>query len=402
MKNLFDIVTSGHRRVLLLQGPIGPFFRNLGEDLIQAGATVHKINFNGGDWLFYPTRAIHYRQSLAEWPEYLEQFLAKNQIDLILLFGDCRPVHVAARTVATQAGVEVGVFEEGYVRPHYITLERYGVNAHSTLPRDPTYYFQATPVELPQVTPVGRPFFYAMVWAMLYHIAGTVLAPIFPDYEHHRDLGLSDSVSWLRSFWRKWLYALQERGIQDRLTGEWAQRYFLVPLQLGNDAQIHSHSRFNNLQEFIEEVMRSFASHAPSDTLLVIKQHPLARGGPQQSPLIEGLAHELGISERVLYIHDQHLPTLLDHARGVVVINSTVGLSAIHQGVPLKNLGEAVYDMPDLTYQGELGDFWQQPRKPLGNLYESFHNHVVQTTQINGSFYRRLPNHHYKSGVHWK
>jgi hypothetical protein len=58
--------------------------------------------------------------------------------------------------------------------------------------------------------------------------------------------------------------------------------------------------------------MRSFASHAPSDTLLVIKQHPLARGRPQQSPLIEGLAHELGISERVLYIHDPHLPTLLE------------------------------------------------------------------------------------------
>ena len=31
----------------------------------------------------------------------------------------------------------------------------------------------------------------------------------------------------------------------------------------------------------------------------------------------------------------------------------------------------------DLTYQGELGDFWQQPRKPLGKLYESFYNHVV-------------------------
>ena len=58
--------------------------------------------------------------------------------------------------------------------------------------------------------------------------------------------------------------------------------------------------------------MRSFTSHAPSDTLRVIKQHPLARYGPQQSPLIEGLAHELGISERVPYIHDPHLPTLLE------------------------------------------------------------------------------------------
>lgn len=401
MLKLFDPQTMRNRRVLLLQGPVGPFFWNLGEDLSRAGSVVHKINFNGGDWLFYPTRASNFRKSLAEWPSYLEQFLVKNQIDLILLFGDCRAVHVAARAVAAKAGVEVGVFEEGYVRPNYITLERGGVNAHSTLPRDPAYYLQTTPVELPQVTPVDRPFLHSMVWAMLYQVAGTMLAPVFYGYEHHRDLGLGDSVSWLRSFWRKWLYALQERGIQNRLTGEWAQRYFLVPLQIGSDAQIHSHSRFNSLGEFIEEVMRSFASHAPSDTLLVIKQHPLARGGPRYSSLIEGLAGELGIFARVLYIHDQHLPTLLDHARGVIVINSTVGLSAIHQGVPLKNLGEAVYDIPHLTYQGALENFWRQEEKPLGKLYRSFYNHVVQTTQINGNFYRRLPTHQYKSGVYW-
>lgn len=401
MRNLFGLITSRHQRVLLLQGPIGPFFRNLGEDIKRAGATVHKINFNGGDWLFYPKSAISFRQSLDEWPGFLEEVMVKNQIDLILLFGDCRPIHAAAVAVAAQRGVEVGVFEEGYVRPNYITLERYGVNAHSTLARDPAYYLQAAPVELPQNRSVGQPFFHAMAWAMLYNLTSTVMMPVFSDYIHHRDIGLTGSVSWLRSFWRKWLYALQEHGIQDRLTGEWAQRYFLVPLQLGNDAQIHSHSRFNNLQEFIEEVMRSFASCAPSDTLLVIKQHPLARGGPRQAPFIEGIARELGISDRVLYIHDQHLPSLLDHARGVVVINSTVGLSAIHHGVPLKNLGEAVYDMPDLTYQGELADFWQYPQRPSQNLYQAFVRVLIHETQINGNFYRRLPVQSYKSGVHW-
>ena len=59
MLKLFYRQTTLNRRVLLLQGPIGPFFRNLGDDLIQAGATVHKINFNGGDWLFYPTSKIN-------------------------------------------------------------------------------------------------------------------------------------------------------------------------------------------------------------------------------------------------------------------------------------------------------------------------------------------------------
>lgn len=401
MTNLFDIITSGHRRVLLLQGPIGPFFRNLSEDLVKAGASVLKINFNGGDWLYYPSKSVNYRGSLDEWQPYLERFISKNQIDLILLFGDCRPIHVVARSVAEKIGVELGVFEEGYIRPDYITLERSGVNAHSTLSKDPDHYLASAPVPRPAASPIGKPFFYAMVWAMLYNIAGTLLSPYFSGYRHHRNLSTSESFRWLRSFWRKWICSIKEKGIQEKLAGEWAQKYFLVPLQVGGDAQIHSHSRFNHIREFIEEVMRSFASHAPADTLLVIKQHPMERGYSMHTAMIEGLALELGIPERVLYIHDQHLPTLLGNARGVVVINSTVGLSAIDHDTPVKTLGSAIYDMTGLTHQGELEDFWQNPPKPSRNLYEAFYHEVVSKTQINGNFYRRLPVQFYKSGVRW-
>ena len=116
--------------------------------------------------------------------------------------------------------------------------------------------------------------------------------------------------------------------------------------------------------------------------------------------MIESLARELGIHERVLYIHDQHLPTLLRNARGVVVINSTVGLSAIDHETPVKTLGSAIYDMPGLTNQGEL-DFWNNPAKPSRNLYNAFYHEVIRKTQINGNFYRRLPVLSYKSGVRW-
>ncbi|MCY1461495.1 hypothetical protein D9M71_791590 [compost metagenome] len=43
-----------HRRVLLLQGPNGPFFTRLREVLLAKGCQITKVNFNGGDdfWLF--------------------------------------------------------------------------------------------------------------------------------------------------------------------------------------------------------------------------------------------------------------------------------------------------------------------------------------------------------------
>src|SRR2546423_12568053 len=42
------------KKVLLLQGPVGPFFRRLAKLLRAAGAADHKGNFNGGDCLFFP------------------------------------------------------------------------------------------------------------------------------------------------------------------------------------------------------------------------------------------------------------------------------------------------------------------------------------------------------------
>ena len=103
-----------------------------------------------------------------------------------------------------------------------------------------------------------------------------------------------------------------------------------------------------------------------------------------------------------MYIHDQHLPTLLSHARGCVLINSTVGLSAIFHGIIVKNMGEAIYDMPGLTFQGELKDFWTSSEKPDHNLYEKFYNYVINSTQINGNYYRRLPTKDFQSGVLWE
>lgn len=380
------------KRILLLQGPLGPFFQRLGRDLEQAGAHVDKVNFNGGDWLFYPSGALSYRGRLSEWPDFLERLLAEKEIDILLLFGDCRPMHLLAHDVALRNGVEVRVFEEGYVRPDYVTLERWGVNGHSRIPRTPLVYLNAPPIETPATRPVGNTFWHTALWAVLYYLAAALLRWRFPRYEHHRPLTLREGWPWVRSAWRKQVYRFRERGAQDALAGAWAGKYFLVPLQVHNDAQVHVHSDFDSVEVFIEHVMHSFASHAPAGTLLVIKHHPMDRGYHDRTALIRMLARRFGIEGRVWYIHDQHLPTLLEHARGVVLVNSTVGMSSLHHGTPTKVCGNAVYDMKGLTFQGRLDDFWAAaPGQSVDReLYLRFRGYLIRHTQLNGSFYRRL------------
>ena len=393
---------AGHT-VLLLQGPMGPFFSRLANDLRQAGATVQKVNFNAGDALFYRRGAHAFRGTIDQWPAALELLIDRWQVDVVLLFGDCRPLHRVAREITLRRDLELGVFEEGYVRPDYITLERFGVNGHSRLPRLPGRYRRDDRLAPDSPERVGNAYWHGALWSVLYAAAATLGRRAYPHYEHHRALDAAEALRWLRGAWRKACLALRERGLQERLTVADSGRYFLVPLQVRGDAQIRNHSPYPDVAAFIEAVMVSFAGHAPPESLLVIKHHPMDRAHGDYSRLIRRLAKQLGLGDRCLYLHDQHLPALLSHARGVVVINSTAGLQALHHGRSTKVCGKAIFDVEGLTYRGDMHSFWADAPsfKPDQELLRQFHEFLVASTQINGNFYRRLRDSPLASGVFW-
>ncbi len=376
------------KRVLLLQGPVGPFFRRLARELRAAGAEVHKVNFNGGDCLFYP-RALRWRGPMESWPEHFAALLERLRIDIVLLFGDCRPIHRAARDIAHRRGVKVGAFEEGYVRPNFVTFEHFGVNGYSLVPRRPEFYTALPGARTAPESAVGNTFWWAALWAALYYLASALAFPLFRSYRHHRPLTLLEAWPWLRSGWRKLRCAWTERRLMRTLTGRLSRKFFLVPLQLSSDSQVSEHSAFASVADFIRHVVASFAQHAPAGLTLVIKHHPLDRGYHDYGRLIRALAGEWGLRGRILYIHDQHLPTLFDHMRGAVVINSTVGFSALTHGAPLKTLGVAIYDLDGLTFQDGLDEFWSAAAgfRPDSDLLLRFRAYLVTRTQINGTFY---------------
>ncbi|QAU36149.1 capsular biosynthesis protein [Janthinobacterium sp. 17J80-10] len=387
----------------MLQGPLGPFFRRLAGDIEWAGGQVCKVNFNGGDWLFSPSGAINFRGHMEDWPAFLTRLLTERKIDMVLLFGDCRPIHRVTQAIAAARRIEIGVFEEGYVRPDYITLERFGVNGHSKIPRSPVFYLNTPEARRPPTQVVGPTFRYVVMWAMLYYLASALLRPVFPHYRHHRPLSIMEAWPWIRSGWRKAIYRRREAGIQTELATTYSKRYFLVPLQVHNDAQVHVHSDFESVEAFIATTLISFADKAPKDTILVIKHHPMDRGYHDHTRLIAHLEKKLEIIGRVRYLHDQHLPTLLEHARGVVVINSTVGLSALHHGTPLKVCGTALYNMKGLSFQGSLDDFWLHAHQQQVDmaLYHRFRNYLIRYTQVNGNFYKRLDIAGSDAGIVW-
>jgi capsular polysaccharide export protein len=95
----------------------------------------------GGDVLYGERNSSwNYFDQQSHLTLWYDEILRAAKFTDISLFRDCRSIHRPIHPIAEQYGVNVHVFEEGYVRPHWLTLEKYGVNGRSKLPRDPAWY----------------------------------------------------------------------------------------------------------------------------------------------------------------------------------------------------------------------------------------------------------------------
>ena len=297
--------------------------------------------------------------------------------------------HLPAIALAKQRGVRVHVFEEGYFRPHWVTLERAGVNANSLLPRDPAWYRDvgAALPDYGEGQAFAATFGSRARYDMIYHAFNFWNPLLFPRYRTHRPLiSAIEYLGWGRRFSLMPMYASRDRRIIANLMGG-IQPFYLLPLQLDSDAQIRDHSPFNNMAEVIELVMNSFAHHAAHDARLVIKNHPLDTGFVNFRRLIERLAAQFKLQGRVDYLESGNLDILLSRARGLVTVNSTVGLSSLTFECPTMTLSDPIYNLPGLTFAGHLDEFWQQATPPDTVLFRCFRNSVIRATQINGGFY---------------
>ncbi|RYY34724.1 MAG: hypothetical protein EOP59_16160, partial [Sphingomonadales bacterium] len=196
------------RHFLFLQGLPGPFFRRLGAALRDAGAAVSRINFNGGDVLDWPGQgAINYRGTPADWPDWLATCVADRGVTDIIVFGDLRPVHRAARALADRRGLRFVTFEEGYLRPNHVTLERGGVNGHSSFPRTlhALRLIDARARDLADEVPVANSFRRRASQSSLYYAATQGAAAFFPHYRTHRHASpVREGAAWLRRYARRW------------------------------------------------------------------------------------------------------------------------------------------------------------------------------------------------------
>ena len=382
-----------NRRVFLfLQGCTSPFFSRLGELLSHKGHQVYRINFNVGDAIYWrKLPAWNFREPVSSLPAYLDKKFSTVGITDVIMLGDTRPVNRAAIPIAAQYGARVHVLEEGYFRPNWITLEEGGINGYSRLPNDPAWYREVGKLvpDYGPGKPVSNPMRLLALHEIGYHLPNLFNSLLYKGYCTHRPhISGIEFYGWGRRFAKMPYFEHRDKRVIEKLLRS-RDPFYLLPLQLDSDSQIKEHSASGGMLYFIKKVINSFIRHAPPNTQLVVKNHPLDTGFTDYAEWIERLQRRLKFTGRILYLESGDLPSLIEHGRGVVTINSSVGISALAHNCPTIALGKAIYDMPGLTFQGALDGFWHYLEKPDQQLFRNFKNTVLHTVQINGGFYSR-------------
>ncbi|HTV44413.1 MAG TPA: capsular biosynthesis protein [Stellaceae bacterium] len=376
------------RSFLFLQGMATRFFERLGQALLARGHAVHRVNFNGGDRVFWGLPgAVDFCGREHEWPEFLDRLVVDKAVSDIILFGDCRPLHRAAIRIADQRMLRVHVAEEGYIRPDWVTFEESGVNGYSSLPRDPDWYRERAaglPAwDRPPSVP-GR-FSRRAYEDVLYNLSSMAWMWRFPHYRTHRPYHqLIEYAGWLR---RLALMRRSERRANAAFEALGDGPVYFFPLQLDCDYQMRVHSPFRAMHLAIEYVLSSFARCAPRQSQLVVKLHPFDSGLVDWAAIVSHIAVEHMIAERVVVLDGGDLSKVLARSCAVVTVNSTVGAQGLANGLPVIALGKAVYDIPGLTFQGELDDFWHQATPPDRELFDAFRRVLAARCLLPGSFF---------------
>ncbi len=381
------------KKFLFLQGPHGPFFDTLAAMLRSAGSQVWRVGFNRGDEAFWSDSAtyIPYIGGQQGWSTEIVEIYRKYGITDIVLYGDVRYIHAEAIRAAQKAHLRVHVFEEGYLRPYWVTYERDGSNGNSKLMEktvaDMRLELAELDSDLPDAPARWGDMRHHIFYGALYHGFVMLRNRRYANFKPHRTLSVDKEF---RLYLKRLLtmpYRSAERVAATRRITRGGYPYHLVLLQLEHDSSFVEHSPFDTLEEFLRVCIEGFAEGAPRHHHLIFKGHPLEDGRTPMRHTIAAIAAEFGVADRVQYVPGGKLAALMNHARTAVTVNSTAGQQALWRGLPLKVFGSAVYAKPEFVSEQPLPEFFARPMRPDSRAYRDFRHYLLETSQLTGGYY---------------
>lgn len=240
-------------------------------------------------------------------------------------------------------GLRILVTENGYFHPLTLTVENTGVNAHSVMQQwhggwvvsqDEQLLFESFIRFWSEHKETAKPIRSAIT-----RLSNEIRERFFYDdcegYDH----------SWTLRF-RKYLWNWRHTRSVDGFTQ--GEEFLCLFVSSVYDPQLPNPS-WEYVDEIVIKVLeafKAFSSHHPPLKLL-IKEHPLDR-----SRILLRYHSRVGLYNNVVST-DADTNLLIRNARGILTINSTVGIKALLEDKALLCLGNALYNHPELCLRVE-------------------------------------------------
>ena len=137
------IIIKGN--VLFLMGPIGTFFVRLSNYLKKRKVKIFKIIFPLHEFGYKRKDIVCFSGDIKEFKLFVKQLIIKNRIKHVFMYGNVLIPHkdtllVCAELKKEGYQIESHIFELGYLRPNYVTIEDRGVNYESDFIRNINFY----------------------------------------------------------------------------------------------------------------------------------------------------------------------------------------------------------------------------------------------------------------------
>lgn len=356
------------RSFLFLQGPASPFFALLGEELLDLGHRVLRINFNSGDKFFWNgENTADYKHPLTEFTAYISNVARLRKITDLVIYDDTTPINRAAIEALKNQKIRLHVFDDGYFGENWVTLEDRIFGNKTVLPKDPRFYLRSLEQELPRVKKFGSSARAKTLYMLQYYLAG-----IFSktnDFSENREYHPREEFGNLS---RSRIFKFFSRLKQDRARAKLGRlNYFLADYELSRK----------------ESFLRSFAANAAEDEHLVFISKTLINSA--QAAKTHEMAEKHNIADRLHLVENGNFKPLVKSAKAYITNSSIDALVAIKYGKPVMAIESSIYNIKGLTSQLALNDFWKTSEMPDAELFRKFRNYVIAKTQVNGSFYNR-------------
>ena len=375
---------------LFLMGPIGTFFARLSNYLEKNNVRTYKISFPLYEYGFPQSRIIKFHQDIYLFKNFLKKILIDKEIKHIFMYGNVLIPHREALSLVEELKkediqVNTHIFELGYLRPNFVTLENKGINYSSSFIKSKEFYLTQDSYKVLPIPKKHAHFRIRKIWKAISFINHCFKTYKIVQSEHK--LQPKPIYIWyqIKGFLLKFFFRLTEYKLKKKCFFE--RKFFLGVLQVSTDSQLTEGSDIKDNKKFIYKVIKDFAE-ANVDYNLVFKHHPRDRGYTNYFNTIEKFSKEFGVHKKVFYIHDYFLSKLFQNSNciGTVLINSTVGYQSLYHSVPLKAFGIAPYNIEGLSDQRDLTSFFKNPSTVDTLFFNKFYKYILENSQINGNF----------------